>query len=111
MSDSVLSAEQIESFVEHGHVRIAGCFTREDAQRWLDEAWVRLGYDRDDPETWVEQRVHMPTLRRVEVADFAPKVWDAACQLLGGEDVVPERVRRQERTREEEQDRLAQAAS
>ena len=88
MTDTVLSAEQIESFVEHGHVRIPECFTREDAQPWLDEAWVRLGYDRDDPATWVEQRVHMPSLRHVEVADFAPRVWGAACQLLGGEDRI-----------------------
>jgi hypothetical protein len=88
MTDTVLSAEQIESFVEHGYVRIPECFTREDAQPWLDEAWVRLGYDRDDPATWVEQRVHMPSLRHVEVADFAPRVWGAACQLLGGEDRI-----------------------
>jgi Phytanoyl-CoA dioxygenase (PhyH) len=88
MSDTVLSAEQIESFVEDGHVRLTGCFTREDAQPWLNQAWVRLGYDRDDPGTWVEQRVHMPTLRRVDVADFAPKVWGAACQLLGGEERI-----------------------
>jgi hypothetical protein len=88
MTDTVLSAEQIEAFVEHGYVRIPECFTREDAQPWLDEAWVRLGYDRDDPATWVEQRVHMPSLRHVEVADFAPTVWDAACQLLGGEERV-----------------------
>jgi hypothetical protein len=85
MTDTVLSAEQIESFVAHGYVRIPECFTREDAEPWLDEAWVRLGYDRDDPSTWVEQRVHMPSLRHVEVADFAPKVWGAACELLGGE--------------------------
>jgi hypothetical protein len=88
MSDTVLSAEQIESFVEHGYVRIAECYTREDAQPWLDEAWVRLGYDRDDPGTWIEKRVHMPSLRHVEVADFAPQVWGAACQLLGGADRI-----------------------
>jgi len=50
MSDSVLSAEQVESFVEHGYVRIPACFTREDARPWLDEAWVRLGYDGHEPE-------------------------------------------------------------
>jgi hypothetical protein len=88
MSDSVLSAEQVESFVEHGYVTIPACFTREDARPWLDEAWVRLGYARDDPETWVQQRVHMPSPRYVEVASFAPKVWGAACQLLGGEDRI-----------------------
>jgi ectoine hydroxylase-related dioxygenase (phytanoyl-CoA dioxygenase family) len=27
----------------------------------------------------------MPSLRHVEVSEFAPKVWGAACELLGGE--------------------------
>jgi hypothetical protein len=93
MTDTVLSPEQIDSFIEHGYLRIPECFTRADAQSWLDEAWVRLGYDRDDPSTWAEQRVHMPSLRHVEVADFAPKVWGAACQLLGGEDRVEQPYR------------------
>ena len=88
MTDTVLSRAQIDSFIEHGYLRIPECFTRADAQPWLDEAWVRLGYDRDDPGTWVEKRVHMPSLRHVAVADFAPKVWGAACQLLGGEDRI-----------------------
>ena len=88
MTDTVLSPAQVESFVANGYVRIAECFTRADAQPWLDEAWVRLGYDRDDPSTWAQQRVHMPSLRHVEVADFAPKVWGAARQLLGGADRI-----------------------
>jgi hypothetical protein len=88
MTDTVLSDEQVESFVEHGYVTIAGCFTREAAQPWLDEAWIRLGYDPHDSDTWVQKRVHMPSLRHVEVRDFAPKVWDAACELLGGEDRI-----------------------
>lgn len=88
MADTVLSAEQVESFVEHGYLRIAQCFTREDAQPWLDEAWVRLGYGPHDPGTWTERRVHMPSLRDVEVRDFAPAVWGAACQLLGGADRI-----------------------
>src|SRR5215217_5847396 len=93
MTDTVLSSEQIDSFIEHGYLRIPECFTRADAQPWLDEVWVRLGYDRDDPSTWAEQRVHMPSLRHVEVADFAPKVWGAACQLLGGEDRIEQPYR------------------
>jgi hypothetical protein len=84
----VLTAEQIEFFLEHGYVTIPQCFTREDAQPWLDEAWIRLGYDADDPGTWIEQRVHMPSRRRVEVKDFAPRAWAAACELLGGEDRI-----------------------
>jgi hypothetical protein len=78
MTDTVLQHEQVASFVEHGYVTIPDCFTREDAQPWLDEAWIRLGYAPHDPDTWVEKRVHMPSLRHVEVSDFAPKVWGAA---------------------------------
>ena len=88
MTDTVLTDEQVASFVEHGHVTIPGCFTREDAQPLLDEAWIRLGYDPHDPDTWEQQRVHMPSLRHVEVRDFAPKVWGAACELLGGEERI-----------------------
>lgn len=88
MTDTVLTDEQIESFVEDGYVTIAECFSRQDAQPWLDEAWIRLGYDPHDPGTWIEKRVHMPSLRHVEVTDFAPKVCGAACQLLGGEERI-----------------------
>jgi hypothetical protein len=31
MTDTVLSDEQVESFVERGYVTIPDCFTREDA--------------------------------------------------------------------------------
>jgi hypothetical protein len=88
MTDRVLTEEQIEAFLRCGHVTVPQCFTRADAQPWLDEAWVRLGYDPDDPSTWTESRVHMPSRRRVEVADFAPKAWRAACELLGGEERI-----------------------
>jgi Phytanoyl-CoA dioxygenase (PhyH) len=88
MTDTVLTDEQIESFVEHGYLTIPECFSRQDAQPLLEEAWVRLGYDPHDPDTWIEKRVHMPSLRHVQVSDFAPKVWSAACELLGGEERI-----------------------
>jgi hypothetical protein len=88
MTGSVLTEEQVESFLARGHVTIPQCFTREDAQPWLDEAWIRLGYDPDDPTTWTESRVHMPSRRHVEVRRFAPKAWRAACELLGGEERI-----------------------
>jgi hypothetical protein len=84
----MLTAEQIEFFLEHGYVTIPRCFTRHDAQPWRDEAWIRLGYDADDPDTWMQKRVHMPSRRRVEVKEFSPKAWAAACELLGGEERI-----------------------
>jgi hypothetical protein len=88
MSDRVLADEQIDFFLVHGYVTIPECFTRTDAQPWLDEAWIRLGFDPHDPATWREKRVHMPSRRRVEVKAFAPKAWRAACELLGGEERI-----------------------
>jgi hypothetical protein len=88
MSEAVLSEEQIQTFLRRGYATVPACFTRQDAQPWLDEAWIRLGYDPADPSTWIEERVHMPSRRRVEVKDFAPRAWRAACELLGGEERV-----------------------
>src|SRR4051812_45700327 len=88
MNDRVLTDEQIAGFLDRGYVTVSGCFNRAQAKPWLDAAWVRLGYDPDDPRTWRERRVHMPSGRRVDVKDFAPKVWRAVCELLGGEDRI-----------------------
>jgi hypothetical protein len=81
-----LDADQVEHFLSRGHVIIPACFSRAVAAEWVGEAWVRLGYDPDDPHTWAEPRVHMPSLRQVDVAQFAPRAYEAACQLLGGEE-------------------------
>jgi hypothetical protein len=35
----------------------------------------------------------MPWHTHVKVADFAPKAWNAMCQLLGGEDRISEQDR------------------
>jgi hypothetical protein len=61
------------------------CFSREAATRLTDRAWTRLGYDPDDPTTWEQAVIHMPTHERFDVRVFAPTVWGAVCDLLGGE--------------------------
>ncbi len=80
-----LTDEQVEQFLTRGHVVLHDCFSPEFAKAWTDRAWVRLGYDPNDPQTWAKERVHMPAMETVEVKTFAPKVWNAACELLGGE--------------------------
>ena len=47
----VLTAKQVGHFMEKGYVKLEGCFKKSDIQDWLDLAYVRLGYDRDDPTT------------------------------------------------------------
>src|SRR4029078_11519850 len=88
MTRRVLTDEQIDSFLERGYVTVHGCFTHARARPWLDAGWTRLGYDPADPRTWREKRVHLPTSQRVEVKDFAPRAWQAVCELLGGEDRI-----------------------
>ncbi|MDQ3812580.1 MAG: hypothetical protein M3347_01360, partial [Armatimonadota bacterium] len=80
-----LTDEQVDHFLQRGHIVLHDCFPRKIAQEWTDWAFVRLGYDRHDPATWKEARVHLAVTESVEVKEFAPKVWQAACDLLGGE--------------------------
>lgn len=88
MNTKVLSPQQIEQFLAQGYLVLHDCFSRDFAENWKERAWIRLGYDRNDPSTWEKGRIHMPNHERVEVRDFAPQVWGAACDLLGGQERV-----------------------
>jgi len=79
----VLTDEQVEHFLDHGYVVIHDCFTAEAAAELTDTIWTRLGYDPDDKSTWDRPSIHMPGHRRFPVQDFAPKAWDAVCDLVG----------------------------
>ena len=80
----VLTEEDATQFVERGFVRVEGCFARDVAEKVVEEMWARLGYDPLGPSTWVDKRIHIPSLNRFEVSDSAPKAWAAACDLVGG---------------------------
>ena len=80
----VLSDADLEHFYQNGFVLVRECFTREQAQPWIDLAWKRLDYDAADRSTWSDPRVGMPAMHEVSVPDFAPKAWSAICELMGG---------------------------
>ena len=84
MPDNILTSLQVEQFLNLGYVKIENCFDRSSAQDWIDLAFSRLGYIADDPLTWSEAKVHLPSMNKVEVPDFAPKAWQAICELMGG---------------------------
>jgi hypothetical protein len=44
-----------------------------------------------DKSTWIRERTNMPEHRRIKVPEFAPKAWDAICDLVGGEERMTER--------------------
>jgi len=56
VSDSnyqVLTDDQVQHFLTKGYLTIKGCIDPELAQRWTDRTYERLGYDKQDPNTWV----------------------------------------------------------
>ncbi len=84
-----LTDEQAEQFLERGFVTVRGAFDPVGAQRWLDDSWIRFGYDRDDPASWVEKRIHLSARSHVDARTFAPAAWRSAMELVGGEARVP----------------------
>ncbi len=85
---AVLSDADIQQFIEKGFVVIREAFSREQVDEWTASVWTRLGFDKDDPETWTSPRTHMPTHHSEQVRTFAPRAWEAICQLCGGEERV-----------------------
>ena len=88
-----LTADQVEHFMDYGWVSISNCFTTEQAEQWTKDLWTRLGYDRDNPSTWVLEKINMPMINSIDAREFAPRAWGAICELCGGEERITERSR------------------
>jgi hypothetical protein len=81
----ILSPSDVDHFLTYGFVVVPDCFCRDTARQWTDRAFERLGYDPHDPGTWKEPRIHlMEATLRPDLAQFSPRAWGAACDLLGG---------------------------
>ncbi|KAL6787335.1 hypothetical protein J3E68DRAFT_152989 [Trichoderma sp. SZMC 28012] len=81
-----LDHEQVEHFMTYGWIKIPAAFTKAQANEWITDLWVRLGYDKDDKSTWIVEKVNMPSHASIDVKEFAPSVWGAICELTGGEE-------------------------
>jgi hypothetical protein len=81
-----LTDQEVDHFLQHGYVVVKNCFDPGSAQAWIDRAWVRFGCDRDNPAEWVEKRIHLAARTSVDAREVAPRAWNAAAQLVGGED-------------------------
>ena len=81
-----LSEEDRESFLTRGFVLVKNAFSREQGEAWAANAFVRLGYDANNAETWAQSRIHMPSLHSVPVKEFSPRAYGAICELCGGEE-------------------------
>jgi hypothetical protein len=80
----LLTSEQTRHFLERGFVKVRGAFDAVSAQRWLDDAWIRFGYDRNDRGSWADKRIHLSARSHVDARMFAPAAWRAAMELVGG---------------------------
>jgi len=92
MNCSVLSDAQIDSFFSNGYLVVKDCLDANVANRWVDEAYQRLGYDRDNSETWEADIVWMNHQNRMPVKELAPKAWAAILDVVGGEDRIERQV-------------------
>jgi hypothetical protein len=81
-----LTPEQIEHFLNHGHLILHDCYTPEDAAPLVADAYRQLGYDPMDPSSWEKPLAFLYPSQPVPLREFAPKAWAAVCALVGGED-------------------------
>lgn len=81
----VLTDDEANHFLEKGYVRVRGCVDPDLARRWIDRAYERLGYEKDDPSTWEEEIVWMYPDSRLPVREVSEKAWGAICDVVGGE--------------------------
>jgi Phytanoyl-CoA dioxygenase (PhyH) len=89
---NVLTEAQVQSFLEKGYLVFHDCLDTTIANRWIDEAYERLGYDKDNPATWQKDIIWMDHKNQLPVCDLAPKAWNAILDVVGGEDRLESQV-------------------
>ena len=91
-SYKVLNDEQVQSFLDKGYLVVHDAVDLSIANRWIDDTYDRLGYDKNNPSTWVKGLIHMDHKNQMPVRDVAPKAWDALMDVIGGEDRLETQV-------------------
>lgn len=90
----VLTDEQVQSFLDKGYLVVKDCLDPSIANRWIEQAYARLGYDKHDPKTWTKDIVWMDHKNELPVRELAPKAWAALLDVVGGEDRLETQVMR-----------------
>jgi hypothetical protein len=88
----VLNDEQVQSFLDKGYLVVHDCLDLAVANRWVAEAYDRLGYQPDDPGTWAKEIVWMDHQNHMLVRELAPRAWDAIADVVGGEDRLETKI-------------------
>ena len=85
MENQFLSNEQVEHFLQRGFIKIEQGLPRDWALERGAQGWARIETNPDDVSTWTQSRHHLSAEKFWRVREIAPKVWDAAAQLLGAD--------------------------
>ncbi|EMD00309.1 hypothetical protein BAUCODRAFT_30792 [Baudoinia panamericana UAMH 10762] len=85
-----LTQEDVDHFMEHGWIKLSGCFGQELVDKMTANLWTRLGMSPEDKTTWTAERVNMPAHNQYLASEIAPKAWAAICDLTGGEERMAE---------------------
>ncbi len=88
----VLTDEQVQSFLDKGYLVVRDCLDMSIANRWIDEAYERLGYDKHNPATWVKDIIWLDHKNQMPVREIAPKAWAAILDVIGGEERLETQV-------------------
>ncbi len=88
----VLTDAQVQSFLDNGYLVVKDCVPRELAESWINEGYQRLGYDPNDPDTWVKDIIWMDHRHELPIKDISPKAWGALLDVIGGEERIQDQV-------------------
>lgn len=91
-SYKVLTEAQVQSFLDKGYLVVKDCLDTNIANRWIDEAYERLGYDKHNPSTWQKDIIWMDHKNQLPVRELAPRAWAAILEVVGGEDRLEPQV-------------------
>jgi ectoine hydroxylase-related dioxygenase (phytanoyl-CoA dioxygenase family) len=91
-SYKVLNDEQVQSFLDKGYLVVHDAVDLSIANRWIDDTYDRLGYDKNNSSTWAKDIIWMDHKNQMPVRDVAPKAWDALMDVIGGEDRLETQV-------------------
>jgi len=90
----VLTDEQVQNFLNKGYLIVHDSLERDIASSWINQAYTRLGYDKNDPNTWTKDIIWMDHQNHLPVKEVAPKAWEAILDVVGGEDRLETQVLR-----------------
>lgn len=83
-----------EEFINNFVVHLKRALPRSLCDDWVQDYFNRTGYDESDMSSIPEEaNGFSERTRTIPMQEASPMLWDAVCELLGGEDRIDERTR------------------